>query len=365
MSKIKVTFVETNCKKNGPIKQTLNIIRNMDKEAFEPSLVTVWPEDADNSMIDEYKKLGISVLSANMSKKKSVLFGKKAVGQLLEQLQPDIVQGVGMPPYRMTLGYKRAIHFVTLRNYCYEDYPDYYGKIPGTVMAFLDLNLIKKRMAVGEPFVTCSESLTKMYRSRQNMEIPYIRNGVDVSQYTKRNCDEIDNVRKKLNLPLDYLIDVIKKISEEVPKLRVTIIGDGPSHSWLKAEIEKTGLKEKVNLLGTTDNVYQFYSKASVMVQTSRWEGFGMTILEAMSCGIPVVAFHNYGPDEIIRDSVDGYLVDHFDTEAFAKKVAEILKQPERRKQMGKCAIERSRDFSLEKVLPLFKRYLEEAAKEL
>ena len=39
MSKIKVTFVETNCKKNGPIKQTLNIIRNMDKEVFEPSLV--------------------------------------------------------------------------------------------------------------------------------------------------------------------------------------------------------------------------------------------------------------------------------------------------------------------------------------
>ena len=75
------TFVETNCKKNGPIKQTLNIIRNMDKEVFEPSLVTVWPEDADNSMIDEYKKLGIPVLSANMSKKKSVLFGKKEVSE--------------------------------------------------------------------------------------------------------------------------------------------------------------------------------------------------------------------------------------------------------------------------------------------
>ena len=164
---------------------------------------------------------------------------------------------------------------------------------------------------------------------------------------------------------LDYLIEVIKKISEEVPKLRVTIIGDGPSHNWLKVEIEKAGLGEKVNLLGTTDNVYQFYSRASVMVQTSRWEGFGMTILEAMSCGIPVVAFHNYGPDEIIRDSVDGYLVDHFDTEVFAKKVAEILKQPEQREQMGKCAIERSRDFSLEKVLPLFKQYLEEAAKGL
>ena len=79
MSKIKVTFVETKSNKNGPIKQTLNIIRNMDKGVFEPSLVTVWPEDADNSMIDEYKKLGITEMSANMSKKKSVRFGKKAV----------------------------------------------------------------------------------------------------------------------------------------------------------------------------------------------------------------------------------------------------------------------------------------------
>ena len=109
MSKIKVTFVETNCKKNGPIKQTLNIIRNMDRDIFEPSLVTVWPEDADNSMIEQYKKLEIPVLSANMSKKKSIFFGKKAVGQLLERLQPDIVQGVGMPPYRMTLGYNKDV----------------------------------------------------------------------------------------------------------------------------------------------------------------------------------------------------------------------------------------------------------------
>lgn len=271
MSKIKVTFVETNCKKNGPIKQTLNIIRNMDKEVFEPSLVTVWPEDADNSMIDEYKKLGIPVLSANMSKKKSVLFGKKEVGQLLEQLQPDIVQGVGMPPYRMTLGYKRAIHFVTLRNYCYEDYPDYYGKIPGTVMAFLDLNLIKKRMAAGEPFVTCSESLTKMYRSRQNMEIPYIRNGVDVSQYTKRNCDEIDDVRRKLDLPLGKVIYVysggfidrknqreaitaflaMKKNADAV----LLLLGDGTNFEALKDEFSKN-----TNILfrGKVSNVNEY-----------------------------------------------------------------------------------------------------------
>lgn len=68
MSKIKVTFVETNCKKNGPIKQTLNIIRNMDKEVFEPSLVTVWPEDADNSMIENgrIKMSSLELLQRNI-----------------------------------------------------------------------------------------------------------------------------------------------------------------------------------------------------------------------------------------------------------------------------------------------------------
>lgn len=302
MDKIKITFVETNCKKNGPIKQTLNIIQNMDTEIFEPSLVTVWPEDLDNSMIDKYKALGIPVLSAGMSKKKSVLFGKKAVGQLLEQLQPDIVQGVGMPPYRMTLGYKKAIHFVTLRNYCYEDYPDYYGKILGTMMAFFDLRLIKSRMVAGEPFVTCSESLTKMYRSRQNMEIPYIRNGVDVSQYTKRNCNETDDIREKLNLPFEKTIFVYsggfidRKNQREAitaflamknnAEASLLLLGDGTNFEALKDEFAEN---DNILFRGKVSNVNKYLHASDVYLATSKSEGLPNGVLEAMACGLPVL----------------------------------------------------------------------------
>lgn len=219
MDKIKIIFVETNCKKNGPIKQTWNIIRYMDRSKFEPALITIWPENQGNSMLDDYKELGIPVYTVNMSKKKSIFCGKRAVGKILKKVKPDIVQGVGMPPYRMTLGYKKAVHFVTLRNYCYEDYPDYYGKIVGPVLAFLDIKLIKKQMTKREPFATCSESLTKMYKNLQDMTIPYIRNGVDVSQYTKRCMEEVACIREKLNLPLNkkflYIAEdlLIEKIS--------------------------------------------------------------------------------------------------------------------------------------------------------
>lgn len=302
MGKIKIAFVETNCKKNGPIKQTLNIIRNMDRKIFEPYLVTVWPEESDNSMIDEYKKLGISVYSANISKKKSIIFGKRAIKKILKKIEPDIVQGVGMPPYRMTLGYKNTVHFVTLRNYCYEDYPDYYGKCIGTAMAFFDINLIKKRMANGEPFVTCSESLTKMYKEKKNMEIPYIRNGVDVSQYTKRNVNEVSEIRKKLNLQQDKVIFVysggfidrknqneaitaflnMKRNQEAV----LLLLGDGKDFEVLKKQYAKY---ENILFRGKVSNVNEYLHASDVYLSTSKSEGLPNGVLEAMACGLPVL----------------------------------------------------------------------------
>lgn len=321
MSKIRITFVETNCKKNGPIKQTLNIIRNMNNDLFSPSLITVWPEECGNSMIDDYKELGIPVLTANISKKKSVLFGKREVEKLLKQLKPDIVQGVGMPPYRMTLGYKKAVHFITLRNYCYEDYPDYYGKIIGTIMAYLDLKLIKKRMSDGEPFVTCSESLTKLYKSHQNIEIPYIRNGVDVSQYTKKDNSQSSEVRKKLKLPLHKVIYVysggfidrknqreainaflkMKKNDDSV----LLLLGNGTNFEELYNEYSQN---PNILFRGKVSNVNDYLHASDIYLATSKSEGLPNGVLEAMACGLPVLLSDIPQHMEILEaDSECGY----------------------------------------------------------
>lgn len=302
MEKIRIAFVETNCKKNGPIKQTVNIIQHMDRDLFEPMLITVWPEDIENSMIEEYQKLDIPIHCCGLSKVQSIFLGAREINKILKQFKVDIVHSVGMPPYRMSLKYKDAIHFTTLRNYCYEDYPDHYAKGIGTILAFADMQLIKSRLKMGEPFVTCSESLTKIYREKEGLEFSFIRNGVDVSKYTKRNIDEVEVLRTKLNLPVDKKIFVYsgsiidrknqKEAIEAYLHMKnrndavLLLLGDGKERENLE---NLYGKYEGVLFRGKVSNINEYLHACDVYLATSKSEGLPNGVLEAMACGLPIL----------------------------------------------------------------------------
>lgn len=299
---IKISFVVTNCKRTGPINQTLNIIRYLDRELFEPSLITLFPEEKGNSMLKEYQKCNISIYTLNYSKSKSLLFGKKAVCNILSLINPDIIQGVGIPPYRMTLLYKSALHLVTLRNYCYEDYPDQYGKILGPILAYLDMRLIRKQIKKGEPFLTCSSSLSDMYKDRMHLNFKYIRNGVELGKYPKRKIDCMPKLRLQLDLPSDKIIfiytgrmidrknqeEAIKAflISKNSLKASLVLLGDGDNYNVLK---KKYASESNVIFRGNVTNVSEYLCASDVYISSSKSEGLPNGVLEAMSVGIPVI----------------------------------------------------------------------------
>lgn len=299
--KIRIVFVGTNCKRNGPIKQTLYIIKNLDRIIFEPFLVTIWPEE-ENTMLEEYRKLGVTTICCGLGKKKSIIFGKSFVTKILNEINPDIIHGIGMPPYRMTLGYKKAVHFTTLRNYCYEDYPDQYAKVIGTIMAYMDIKLIRKQMRKGEPFVACSESLTNIYKEKEELIIPYIRNGIDISQYKKRELHEIETLRNTLGLPLHKIIFVFsgkiierknqKEAIEGFIKMQnrnqaiLLLLGEGKN----KEELEKKyGGHKDIIFMGKVNNVRDYLAASDIYISTSKSEGLPNGVLEAMAVGLPIL----------------------------------------------------------------------------
>lgn len=301
MKKIRICFVETNCKKNGPIKQTLNIIRYMDRNIFEPILLTLWEEEQSNSMISDYKKQKIQIVCAGLTKYTTFIIGRQKVTKLLQQLKPDIIQGVGMPPYRTTLGYKKALHFITLRNYCYEDYPDYYGKIKGLIMAYLDMRLIRKNIKK-EPIITCSSSLTYLYKTKQNLDIPFIRNGVNVEQYRKRELDKVSLLRTQLNLPLEKVIFVYggffidRKNQQECiegflksksnSNSVLLLLGDGKERKTLYSKYKDY---PQIIFAGQVDNIQNYLSASDIYISSSKSEGLPNGVLEAMACGLPLL----------------------------------------------------------------------------
>ncbi len=160
---------------------------------------------------------------------------------------------------------------------------------------------------------------------------------------------------------LDYLIEIVGRMQKQLPEMRVTVVGDGRDRTWMESEIRKANPPINIDLVGATDDVYTYYNRAALMLQTSRQEGFGMAIVEAMSCGVPTVAFHNLGPDEVIRDGVDGYLIDRFDVNLFVQKAVELLTDSEKLEAFSIEAKKRAKAFETSTLMPVFKEYLNDA----
>ena len=94
---------------------------------------------------------------------------------------------------------------------------------------------------------------------------------------------------------------------------------------------------------------------------TSLYEPFGLVLPEAMSCGLPVVAFDcPYGPADIISDGVDGFLVKDRDIKVFAEKVCLLMDDISLRKKMGQAGIVSSQRYSTERIMPMWKQFFEQ-----
>ncbi|WP_418956237.1 glycosyltransferase family 4 protein [Streptomyces tritici] len=128
----------------------------------------------------------------------------------------------------------------------------------------------------------------------------------------------------------DVLIDAFAKVVAARPdwKLRIYGTGDatGNERGALEKQIAALGLKEHVALMGTANPMEPEWAKGSIAAVTSRLESFGMTIVEAMRCGLPVVSTDcPHGPREIIEDGVDGRLVPVGDSDAVASALLELI----------------------------------------
>ena len=137
----------------------------------------------------------------------------------------------------------------------------------------------------------------------------------------------------------DMLLEAWHLLPEEFRDWHLYIFGNG-DRSLYQNIVKKYNMVESVHLMPATEDIAEEFSKCSLYVMSSRYEGFGLVLAEAMSCGLPCVSFDcPYGPGEIIKDKEDGLLAKYKVVEDLVHKMVLLMSDAELRHKMGEQAI--------------------------
>lgn len=157
----------------------------------------------------------------------------------------------------------------------------------------------------------------------------------------------------------DRLIPAWSIVSKKHPDWTLSIYGDGMRHQ-LEQQIEELGIAPSCLLEHSVPDIVEKYCESSIFVLSSRYEGFGMVIIEAMACGVPPVSFTcPCGPRDIINDGKDGLLVENGDIEGLAEKICYLIEHEDVRKEMGRSARTSVERFKIEHIAQQWKELFE------
>jgi len=267
----------------------------------------------------------------------------------------------------------------------------YAARIPRTVYGFhgktaaeLGRKSARRRLAemtvprLYDAIVTLTDSMKADLTRTCRLDAARVRvipNGVDGEVF--RPIDRRAELRAEFGLPRDVLIlgtvgrlDPVKNhgvIIRALARLRargtdafLLLIGEGPERPRLEREIRESGLAGQVRLFGHTDRVRDVLNCLDIYVQASLYEGFSNTVLEAMACGLPVVATRTGGTVDLLRDGHEGYLFEPDDDPALTALLLE-LRHRDRRREMGRSGRRRAmEDFPLVKMVHGYERLYRE-----
>lgn len=220
-----------------------------------------------------------------------------------------------------------------------------------------------------DTIVVLTEKEKKLYKSKYKMnKVINIYNILDDELLTKKSSYNISSKkfitvgRITYQKGYEYLVRVAKIVFQKYPDWEWHICGDGDIDYKNKIIdlINKNNLQNNIILLGNHSDIYDLYEKYSFLVMTSRYEGFGMVLLEAKTKKLPLVSFDIYsGPSDIIRDGIDGFLVKPFDCQKMADKICELIEKPELRQKFSDNAHGNIGKFNKEKIIKQWRDLIE------
>jgi glycosyltransferase involved in cell wall biosynthesis len=207
--------------------------------------------------------------------------------------------------------------------------------------------------------ITVSPQVKDTLSSMTDSNVYIISNGVDF--------EDVQNVEplKSIEHPtiffvgvlenvkgIDILLKAIPIIKEKIPNIHLFIAGSGQQEKELKELVKELKIEENVKFLGFISGAekYAYYKSADIYVQPSRYETFGIAVLEAMACGKPVVASEVGGIPFLVKEEETGLLFECGIAKDLAEKIIILLKDKKLREEMGEAGRKRAEEFTWDNI---------------
>lgn len=235
-------------------------------------------------------------------------------------------------------------------------------KISDYIFTWRYNRIIEKK---SDALITLTQNDAKEWKKAKNIMV--IPNAITNPAHQHSDCSfhrAIAVGRLTYQKGIDLLLEVWKDVHAKHPDWKLDIFGEGDDRQKLIKQIADYKMNNCVTIHPTNLRIQEEYLNSSIYILSSRFEGFALTLIEAMNCGVPCISFDcPHGPSEIIKNQSDGILVENNNIHQMAESLCYLIENEEIRKTYGKKAKENVKRFLPENIMPQWDQLFKELIK--
>jgi glycosyltransferase involved in cell wall biosynthesis len=352
---MKLLYITSQIKGDGGVQKTISVKTNYFIENYNFDIDIVSMDIGTDLFFDFNTKINFHYIKLKSNKLTRFLEYKNQVQKSIKKIKPDciIVCDFGLKGFAIPFFIKTNVPIVFEAHGSKYNESSFYKK---TFFSKISHNLkYKFRDFCAHHFhyfIALSKESLVEWTVKNGFIIP---NSIEVLNKIPSDLNSkkiIVVARHSYEKGLDRLMEIWKITSKKFPDWKLEIYGSKDQDLGLEKLIVEYGISESVTLLDAVKNIDAKFQEASIFLMTSRSEAFPMVILEAMSSGLPVIAYDcPIGPRAIIQQDINGFLIKDGHVDLFVNKLLELMINFELRKKMGVAAFEQIKQYSTEKVM--------------
>lgn len=360
--RIKLVLVIADGKVGGGASHILGILKNVDKGTFDTHLIC-----PSGHLSEEARKISkVEIYNVSFRSKfdlDSVFLLRRHLRQIQADGNPFLPMIVHAHGPRAGLFTSLSAPKVAKKVYTEHIYDENY-RLSNNFNGWIQKKIMRLIAQKNDLIIAVSTSvrdfLIESHFADEN-KVVLIPNGIDLAgpdRPIRHRIREINNTPVigtigSLNLQKGqrYLIDAFKEVVQKYPLASLEIIGVGPLRKSIKDQVSSLKLERNISLLGARSDIRKYLKHWDVFVLPSISETFGISILEAMAAGVPVVASKVGGIPDIITNNKDGLLVEPGDPKGIVRAVSEILAHPVLAAKLKRNGLKRVGDFEIKSVV--------------